>query len=111
MRRAFRRIALFALLAAAACRAVAVESDPPGTTYGLEVENATAAALVVSWRDDAGTHRLGTVQAGQTQRFVVAGATGEAITVTASDVSGMRATRPRTVTLRPGVTTSVRLTF
>ncbi|MEJ2215552.1 MAG: hypothetical protein P8099_02940 [Gemmatimonadota bacterium] len=70
-------------------------------TYAIAVENPTAQAMVVSYDDGTGSRLLGTVSAGQTERFVLAGAQGSEITVTA--VSEDRKTTIRkSVTLRPG---------
>jgi hypothetical protein len=96
-----------AMVLGACSHAVHVETNPE-RTYAIAVENPMAEAMVVSYDDGTGSRLLGTVGAGQTERFVLAGARSSEITVTA--VSEDRATTIRkSVTLRPGSVVHVTL--
>ncbi|MEJ2677721.1 MAG: hypothetical protein P8174_01445 [Gemmatimonadota bacterium] len=80
----------------------------PERTYAIAVENPLAEAMAVSYDDGTGSRLLGMVEAGQTERFVLAGAQSSEITLTA--VSEDRTTTIRkSVTLRPGSVVHVTL--
>ncbi len=96
------------VLALAGCSHAMRAETNPERTYAIAVENPLASAMVVSYDDGTGSRLLGTVGAGQTERFVLAGARNAEITVTA--VSEDRtATIRKSVTLRPGSVVHVTL--
>lgn len=94
-----RRVAPSLVLATLLCacsHAMHAETNPE-RTYAIAVENPLAQPMVVSYDDGTGTRLLGTVNAGQTERFVLAGAQSPEITVSA-------VSEDRTTTLRKSVT-------
>lgn len=109
-RRLLHRVvpSLVLAIALAGCSHAMRAETNPERTYAIAVENPMAEAMVVSYDDGTGARLLGTVEAGQTERFVLAGAQSAEITVTA--VSEDRATTIRkSVTLRPGSVVHVTL--
>lgn len=92
----------------AACRPMAIESEP-GPVYSIEVYNSLPSTMIVSFMDDRGSHELGTVGARARQRFIVAGASDPTVTITARSEGETRTARPKTVTLRAGQTLPVTL--
>lgn len=95
LRRSAPLLALAAVLGACS-HAMNVETKPE-RTYAIAVENPMAQAMVVSYDDGTGARLLGTVDAGETERFVLAGAQSPDITVTA-------VSEDHTVTIRKSVT-------
>jgi hypothetical protein len=79
-------VSAFALSACAAARSAKVESDST-TSYSINVYNARNSPVVVSYEGDASSRELGTVAAGDTQRFVVITGTS-AITIHARSSAG-----------------------
>lgn len=108
MRRAGRLLALLALTALAACRPVAVSSDPR-PTYSIEVRNETGVALIVSYNDGRGDAILGTVSASGTERFIIAAPQTTSITVRGISENRSRTAGPIQVQLVAGVPQPVRL--
>lgn len=103
------RLAVVAALLATACaRPLDFESEP-SAVYAVEVENPLAAPMVVYWRADGESGRLGTVAANARERFVVAGAPTPTVSIYATNEAGTRTTAATAVTLRPGQTVAVRL--
>ena len=101
-----RRTALLVVLAmgmagCASMRKIDVTSEP-GSSYTVDVYNSHSTTLTVSYTDTRGTHNLGTVAAGSTQRFVIAGSSSATVTVTGRTSGG--ASYPKTVTLTGGTT-------
>ncbi|HKJ93078.1 MAG TPA: hypothetical protein VJ957_07910 [Longimicrobiales bacterium] len=84
MRQGWKRVVppLMLVVLAACSQAMTVETKPD-RTYAIAVENPTAQAMVVSYDDGTGSRLLGTVAAGDTERFVLAGARSAQITVSA----------------------------
>lgn len=101
-------IALVCVVALTGCaRSVALNTDP-GETYAVSVENPMPHSMIVSFDDGSGTRLLGTVEARQTERFVVAGSASQTVSIIAHD-EGETHTVRRTVVLQPGGTVAVRL--
>ena len=101
-------IAVILLAALTGCaRGVDFDSDP-GQTYAVNVVNTFSEPMIISFDDGNGARLLGTVEAGRSERFVVAGTAGGTISVIARDEADTRTVR-RTVTLVPGGTVEVRL--
>ena len=101
-------LALLVFTAAAGCaRSVALDTDP-GETYAVSVVNPMPHPMIVSFDDGSGSRLLGTVGAGRTERFVVAGSANQTISIVAHD-EGQTHTVRRTVVLQPGSTVEVRL--
>jgi uncharacterized lipoprotein YajG len=98
---------LVALLLLAGCsRGMSVGSPEPTRTYSISVTNQTNVALVVSYNDGRADAILGSVSAGATERFVIAGSTSPTVTVRGTAAGG-RTSGPYTVTLTPGITQTV----
>lgn len=103
-----RPLALLAVLVAVAgCRAVEVGGPSP-ETYAVNITNARSQAMTVSFDDGTGPQLLGTVEAGRSERFVVAGARSPTVTIIATSVSGGTTLR-QTVTLQAGETVNIKL--
>lgn len=101
-------LVLAIMISLAGCtRGVELNTDP-GQSYAISVVNPRAQPMVVSFDDGSGTRLLGTVGAGQTERFVVAGSTSQTVSVVAEDEARTFTVR-RTVVLRAGDTVEVRL--
>ena len=104
-----RRTALLfiATLGATACsRGMAVGSAAPGASYFVSVTNATSSSVDVFFNDGA-DHALGTVAAGKTERFIIAGTRQTAVAIIGR--AGARTSGPYQVTLSAGSTPSVTL--
>lgn len=108
MRRLRTSIAVAALLVLTGCaRGMTVGSPEPTETYSISVQNQTSVDLIVSYNDGRGSALLGTVRAGATERFVIAGSAASTVQVSGAAVSGSRTSGPYTVSLLPGRTQSV----
>lgn len=109
-RQALRLIlATFILLAAPACtRAMHVGSDP-APVYRLLVSNQLGEAMLVSYNDGSGDRLLGSVPAGRSDSFVVAGSASADISVSARNSAGTRSAGPWTVRLVAGEQVTVQL--
>lgn len=88
-------------------RSVALDTDP-GETYAISVTNPRSHAMIVSFDDGSGTRLLGTVNAGATERFVIAGSAAQTVSIIAHDEAETHTVR-KTVVLQPGATVAVRL--
>ncbi len=108
MRRLHLPLVLLLGIAASACTRGVTLNPEPETTYAVNVTNDLGEAMIVSFDDGSGTRLLGTVAAGNTERFVVAGSANQTVSITARNESDSRTVR-RTVTLVPGGTVDVRL--
>lgn len=106
-----RLLPLAALLVVATlsgcARSVALNTDP-GETYAVNVTNPLSHAMIVSFDDGSGSRLLGTVGAGRTERFVIAGSASQTVSIVAHDERETHTVR-RTVVLQPGATVDVRL--
>ena len=101
-------VALVALSALTGCaRSVALDTEP-GQTYAVSVVNPMPHAMIVSFDDGSGTRLLGTVGAGRTERFVIAGSANQTVSIVAHDEAQTHTVR-RTVVLAAGGTVEVRL--
>jgi hypothetical protein len=101
-------LALVVAVAGTACaRGVTLNPDA-GQTYAVNVVNQMPHAMIVSFDDGSGTRLLGTVGSNREERFVVAGAARETVTIVARDEGDTHTVR-RTVTLISGGTVEVRL--
>ena len=97
-------------LAAACSRAVSVGSaGASATTYAINVSNATTVDLAVAWDDGAGSRTLGLVNAGRTERFIIASPRRTLVTITGATPDGSRIISSVTVELRPGTPVDVTL--
>jgi hypothetical protein len=92
----------------AACRPVAVTSDPR-PTYSVDVHNDTNVAMIVSYNDGRGDAVLGTVPANRTERFIIASPGAPTVTIRATNEARTRTAGPYTVQLVAGTPQSVRL--
>lgn len=107
-----RRSVLLALALAivlpgcAAMRKVNVGSEG-ASSYAVDVHNSHSNTLTVSYTDSRGTHELGTVAPGRTERFVVAGSSTPSVTIRGVTSGGTQYTK--SVSLSEGVTTRVTL--
>jgi hypothetical protein len=83
-----RLAALVLLVAVAGCaRAVSIGTDP-SPVYAVEVRNATGTAVNVFYEAGDGERVLGNVQAGATERFVVAGSARPDVRILARSAGG-----------------------
>lgn len=98
---------LLTLLALGGCRAVEVGGPSP-ETYSINVTNARAEAMTVYFDDGTGQRLLGTVSAGRSERFIIAGARSATVTIIATSADGDTTLR-QTVTLAPGETINLKL--
>ena len=106
--RIFPLLALLCVATLAGCaRGVSLNTDP-GETYAISVVNPMPHAMIVSFDDGSGARLLGTVGAGRTERFVIAGAANPTVSVVAHDEAESHTVR-RTVVLQAGGTVEVRL--
>lgn len=111
IRRVFAAAALLTLPVAAGCasmRSVSVGSDSTDT-YAIEVTNTRSYTMTVYWTDGGNAKDLGPVGAGRRERFIIAGASSNTISVGAREAAGTRTAGPYTVTLQAGVTRQVTL--
>jgi hypothetical protein len=106
--RTFSRVAALALLiAGAACsRAVEVGSGP-APTYPIEVHNTLSQDVIVAYDDGGGARTLGTVQAGATERYIIASPRTMTVSITGRATSGQQSWGPFSVDLQAGATRSV----
>jgi hypothetical protein len=99
--------ALVIIAALAGCaRSVALNTDP-GQTYAVSVTNPMPHAMIVSFDDGSGVRLLGTVGAGRTERFVIAGSAAPTVSIVAHDEAETHTVR-KTVVLQAGGTVDVR---
>lgn len=101
-------LALLVSFAGMACARTVTLNEDTGQTYAVNVINDLSQAMVVSYDDGQTTRPLGTVQANQRERFVIAGASGTTVTLVATNQADTRTVR-RTVVLSPGQTVDVRI--
>jgi hypothetical protein len=108
--RAARPMALLLLLLlfAGCARAMEVGSEP-GPTYRLAVVNQLPVPMIVSYSEPRGDALLGTVPAGGTEHFVIAGSAAARVDVTARSAYGALSRGPYTVLLTAGQVQTVRL--
>jgi hypothetical protein len=97
------------LILSGCARGMTVGSSSPAETYSINVENMTGVTMVVSYDDGRGSAILGTVNAGTTERFIIAAPATQTVTVRAEAVGGGRSSGPHTVTLIAGQPQTVRL--
>jgi hypothetical protein len=102
-------LVLAVLLLAGCARAVAIESDAPGSAYTVFVTNSTSSTLDVSFNDGGDDRALGSVGAGRTERFIVASPRRTDITIAGATSSGTRLSGPVRVTLTAGAGARVTL--
>jgi hypothetical protein len=101
MRRSSALSLLAGLVLVLGCaRAVEVGSAAP--SYPIRVQNSAAADLIVSYDDGSGPRTLGTVQAGRTERYIIASPGRLTITVQGRSADGGVTSGPHTVELRTG---------
>ena len=101
---------LLAVLTLSSCaRGISVGSATPAETFSISVENLTGTTMVVSYDDGRGNATLGTVEAGSTERFIIAAPATQTVTVRGTPITGSRTSGPYTVTLVAGTTQQVRL--
>jgi hypothetical protein len=108
MTRRFGLLLLLTMLlpACASMRKINVGSDT-STNYSVDVHNSHSATLTVSYTDSRGSHELGTVAGGRTERFVIAGATSGTVSIRGTTSGGTSYTK--SVSLSAGVTSAVTL--
>jgi hypothetical protein len=105
--RSVRLAALALVLAAAACsRAVQVGSGP-APTYPIEVRNTLSQDVIVAYDDGAGARTLGTVEAGGTERYIIASPRTMTVSITGRATSGQQTFGPFSVDLEAGSTPTV----
>jgi uncharacterized lipoprotein YajG len=98
------------LLVASGCaRGMSVGSSTPAETFSISVHNMTSVTMAVTYDDGRGDAMLGTVNAGATERFIIAAPATRTISVRGEAVSGSRRSGPYTVTLVAGTPQSIRL--
>ena len=103
-----RSILLFTLVFISGCsRGMAVGSSTPAETFSINVQNTTGVSMVVSYDDGRGAAILGTVDAGATERFIIAAPATLTISVRGEAVSGSRRSGPHTVSLAAGTPRTV----
>lgn len=101
-------VALVCIAALTGCaRSVALNTDP-GEQYAVNVTNPMPHAMIVSFDDGAGMRLLGTVGAGRTERFIIAGSAAQTVSIVAHDEAETHTVR-KTVVLQAGGTVDVRL--
>ena len=93
--------------ACASMRKVSV-GEESSQTYSIDVTNQRNSTMTVSWSDGSDTRTLGTVAAGRTERFIIAGAKSTSISVTGRNSSGA-SSGPYSVTLVAGAAQKVTL--
>ena len=105
-----RSLLLLTLLALTGCaRGMSVGSSTPADTFSINVQNMTGLTMVVTYDDGRGDAMLGTVNAGATERFIIAAPATQTVSVRGEAVSGSRRSGPYTVTLVAGTAQTVRL--
>lgn len=95
-----------ALLLVGCARAVEVASGP-APTFPITVRNAVGQDAIVAYDDGSGARTLGTVQAGSTERFIIASPQSTTVSITARSTAGTRSWGPFSVALTAGETQSV----
>ncbi|HUG41878.1 MAG TPA: hypothetical protein VMM12_15420 [Longimicrobiales bacterium] len=106
--RIFPLVALLCAATLVGCaRSVTLDTDP-GETYAVSVVNPMPHAMIVSFDDGSGARLLGTVGAGRTERFVIAGSANTTVSIIARDEAETHTVR-KTVVLRAGSTVEVLL--
>src|SRR4051812_39628743 len=108
-RNLFVALSIMVIAALPGCsRGIAVGSTSPGGSYSVMVANVTASDMDVSFNDGK-DHPLGTVKAGKSQRFIVAGASRPNVTISGRAMTGSRSSGPYQVQLMNGNTVNVTL--
>src|SRR5690606_12838738 len=97
------------LILAGCARGIDVGSSTPAETFSINVHNMTSLTMVVTYDDGRGDALLGTVNAGATERFIIAAPATQTVSVRGEAVSGGRRSGPYTVTLVAGSAQMVRL--
>ena len=102
---------LATLAGAAACsRAVTVgAASPTAATYSVNVTNAAATDLAVSYDDGSGDRALGLVRVGRTERFIIAAPRRTIVTIIGATPDGTRTVSSVPVELRTGASVDVTL--
>lgn len=109
MRRSVPVALAIVMLAVTGCaRAIDVGSADAGTSYSVEIRNETGTAMIVRYNDGRGDALLGSVDAGASERFIIASPASTSISVTGTADTGDRRSGPHSVVLGDG-TTVVRL--
>ena len=109
MHRRFAYLVAFVAIFAAGCsRSVSIGSSAPGTSYSVSVNNTTATVMDVSFNDGK-DHFLGSVPAGKTERFVIAGPARQVVGISGRAQTGSRTSGPYQVSLVVGTSVSVTL--
>jgi hypothetical protein len=102
-------VLLLAITLLGACaRAMDVGSDPR-PTYRLAVQNQLAEPMIVSYSDQRGQALLGTVAAGSTEYFTIAGPASLNVSITARNAAGTLNAGPFDVQLVAGEVRTVQL--
>ncbi len=96
-----------ALLALAACARAVEVSSGPAPTYPVSIRNSVGQDAIVAYDDGSGARTLGTVQAGTTERFIIAAPRSTTIAITARSASGTGSWGPYSVSLVAGETQAV----
>jgi len=99
--------ALVLLIASVACsRAVQVGSGP-APTYPIEVRNTLSQDVIVAYDDGAGVRTLGTVEAGGSERYIIASPRTMTVSITGRATSGQQTWGPFSIDLQAGATRTV----
>lgn len=106
-RSAALRTALVIALSLAGCARAVEVSSGPAPTYPITVRNSVGEDAIVAYDDGSGARTLGTVQAGRTERFIIAAPRAMAISISARSTSGTRTWGPFALELAAGETRSV----
>ena len=102
-------LTLILLVLSACSRGIDVGSSTPAETFSINVQNATGVTMVVTYDDGRGDAMLGTVDAGATERFIIAAPATRTVSVRGEAASGSRRSGPYTVTLVAGTPQTVQL--
>ena len=86
--RVFMLLAIAASVTACASMRKVSVGEESSQTYSIDVTNQRGSTMTVSWSDGDQTRELGTVAAGRTERFIIAGARSTSISVTGRNSAG-----------------------
>lgn len=101
------RVALVLALSLTGCARAVEVSSGPAPTYPITVRNSVGEDAIVAYDDGSGARTLGTVQAGRTDRFIIAAPRAMSVSISARSTTGSRTWGPFPLELAAGETRSV----
>lgn len=95
-------VAFFILMTASCARPVQVGTGDTSRNYSIEVRNEASVAMIVRYNDGRGDALLGSVAAGQSERFIIASPAAPTVVIMGVSEAGSRRSGPHTVNLSSG---------